>query len=114
MTATQVSQPASGIKSQLDAEAAEKLEKVAESALPQPFATILKDIENKGFTLRAIEFETDAVGLKFVRAGVGLGFDFTLRDMTLRAPSSIFCRVSTIEGNNTTEAMVFLIIHLPW
>ena len=96
------------------AKAAEKLEKVAESALPQPLIVILKDIESKGFTLRAIEFATDGVDLKFMRVGVGLGFDFTLRDMTLHSPSSIFFRVSTIEGNNTTEAMLFLIVHLVW
>jgi len=100
--------------SHFDAESQAKLEKVAETALPKAFSDILKDIEAKGFTLRAVEFELGAIDLKFVRIGVGFGFDFTLNDMTLHAPSSIFFSVHQIEGNNRTETMVFLIVHLVW
>jgi len=100
--------------SHFDAESQAKLEKVAETALPKAFSDILKDIEAKGFTLRAVEFELGAIDLKFVRFGVGFGFDFTLNDMTLHAPSSIFFSVHQTEVDRTVETMVFLIVHLVW
>jgi len=114
MTAQNVSQPASGVKSQLDAEVAEKLHKVVDAALPKAFIDVLKYIEGEDFTLYGIEFEPGAIDLKFIHTGVGFGYDFTLRDMALHAPVSIYCRVSQTEIDNTTQAMVFLIVHLAW